>query len=169
MNVYITKLNGMSFMSTEQYAQHMVADIAHSLGIREMGIYRYHTEGESAENRGCRLDGIIAGINAGDVVICQLPTGNGLDFERAFMKRIKAYYGRIVIFIHDLEAMMVENRRGTLPDTIGLYNEAEVLIVPSHGMKQFMLNQGINAGMKFVIQEIRTGSRFLIRGIMRRL
>ena len=64
MNVYITKLNGMSFTSTEQYAQHMAADIAHSLGIREMGIYRYYADAESTENRTRRFDGIIAGINA---------------------------------------------------------------------------------------------------------
>ena len=38
MNVYITKLNGMSAMSTGQYIQHMTANIAHTLGIREMGI-----------------------------------------------------------------------------------------------------------------------------------
>ena len=51
MKVYITKLNGIFYRSKEQYAQHMVADIAHTLGIREMGIYRYNAEGESAENR----------------------------------------------------------------------------------------------------------------------
>ena len=155
VNVYITKLNGMSYMSTERYIQHMAADIAHALGIREMGIYRYPADGESAENRGCRLDGIIAGMNAGDIVICQFPTGNGLGFERAFMKRIKAYQGRIVILIHDLEAMMVESSRGILQDTIGLYNEAEVLIVPSNGMKQFLLEQGVHSGIKFIVREIR--------------
>lgn len=154
MNVYITKLNGMSFMNTEQYVQHMAVGIAHTLGIREMGIYRYNTEGESAENRGYRLDGIIAGISAGDVVICQFPTGNGLGFERAFVRRIKTYHGRVVMFIHNLEAVMAEIQKGTLQDTIGLYNEAEVLIVPSHRMKEFLINQGIRAGMKFVIQEI---------------
>ena len=86
MKVYITKLNGIFYRSKEQYAQHMVADIAHTLGIREMGIYRYNAEGESAENRVRRLDGIIAGISAGDIVVCQFPTWNGLEFER-----VKAY------------------------------------------------------------------------------
>ena len=155
MKVYITKLNGMSFMSTEQYAQHMAADIAHTLGIREMGIYRYHADGESVENRRRRLDGIIAGINAGDIVICQFPTGNGLGFERALIKHIKAYRGRIVIFIHSLEVGTLESQPSMLQDTVGLYNEAEALIVPSYEAKQFLINQGIKAGMKFVIQEIR--------------
>lgn len=154
MNVYITKLNGMSFMSTEQYAQHMTAAIAHTLGIKEMGIYRYHADGESAENRARRLDGIIAGICPGDMVICQFPTWNGLEFERDLVRHIKAYHGRVVIFIHDLEAMMYENRRSVLPDTIKLYNEAEVLIVPSHRMKRFLTDQGIKTGMKCIVQEM---------------
>lgn len=154
MNIYITKLNGMSYMSTEQYAQQMTSDIAHSLGMREMGIYRYNTEGESSESRGRRFDGMIAGIRGGDIVICQFPTWNGLDFERALVRHIKAYHGRIVIFVHDLEAMMSENRRNTIPDTVGLYNEAEVLIVPSYGMKLFLLQNGVQPGMRFIVQEI---------------
>ncbi|MEH2955932.1 glycosyltransferase [Candidatus Merdisoma sp. JLR.KK011] len=154
MNVYITKLNGMSFTSTEQYAQHMAADIAHSLGIREMGIYRYYAEAESTENRTRRFDGIIAGINVGDIVICQFPTWNGLSFERALVRHIKAYHGRIIIFIHDVEALMSDTHHKDLQDTVELYNEAEVLIVPSLGMRMFLTEHGIRTGMKFVIQEM---------------
>lgn len=154
MKVYITKLNGMSYMSTEQYVQQMTANIAHSLGIREMGIYRYNADNESVENRGGRFDGIIAGIQAGDIVICQFPTWNGLEFEQALVRHIKAYHGRIIIFIHDLEAMMFENRRSMLQDTVRLYNEAEVLIVSSYKMKQFLTNHGIRNKMKFIVQEI---------------
>lgn len=153
MNVYITKLNGMPLMSAEQYAQQMAANIAHSLGVREMGIHRYYADDESEENLKRRLDGIIAGISAGDIVICQFPTWNGLEFERELLWHIKAYHGRIVIFIHDLEAVMSENRRSMLQDTLRIYNEAELLIVPSYGMKQFLINQGIRAGMKFIVQE----------------
>ncbi|MCM1232514.1 MAG: glycosyltransferase [Butyrivibrio sp.] len=154
MNVYITKLNGMPYRSTEQYKQQMTANIAHALGIREMGIYRYYAENESAENRQRRFDGIIAGMQGGDVVICQFPTWNGLAFERALVRHIKAYHGRIVIFIHDLEALMFENRRSALQGTVGLYNEAEVLIVPSQKMKRFLIEQGIRSGMKFIVQEM---------------
>ncbi len=169
MNVYITKLNGMPLMSTEQYAQHMAADIAHTLGIREMGIYRYYADIESAEYRGRRFDGMIAGIGAGDVVICQFPTWNGLGFERALVRHIKAYHGRIVIFIHDVEALMFENRRSDLRDTVGLYNEAEVLIVPSFEMKRFLLEHGVQPGMKFIIQEIWDNTTHMNLMVQRKL
>lgn len=154
MNVYITKLNGMAVTATEQYAQQMTANIAHSLGVREMGVYRYNASGESADSRGRRFDGMIAGMQAGDIVICQFPTWNGLEFERGLVRHIKAYHGRIVIFIHDLEAMMAEKSLAMLQDTVGLYNEAELLIVPSFEMKFFLTQHGIRAGMKFIIQEL---------------
>ncbi len=154
MNVYITKLNGMSYMSTEQYTQQMTADIAHSLGIREMGIYRYQADGESAENRARRYDGIIAGIGQGDLVICQFPTGNGVEFERGLVRHIKAYHGRIVIFVHDMEAVMYEDRPSLLGDIVDLYNEAEVLIVPSAAMKRFLMEHGVRSGMRYVVQEM---------------
>ena len=154
MNVYITKVNGMFYRSTEQYAQQMTADIAHSLGIREMGIYRYNADGESAQNRASRLDGIIAGIGAGDLVICQFPTGNGLEFERALVRHIKTYHGRIVIFIHDLATGMYEDSRSMSGDTVGLYNEAEVLIVPSAAMKRLLMEHGVRIGMRYIVQEM---------------
>ncbi len=152
MNVFITKLNGMS--DKMQAMQYMTAEIGHQLGFREMGIYRYNADGESAENRQRRFDGIIAGISAGDIVICQFPTWNGLEFERALVRHIKAYRGRVIIFVHDLEAMMSESHRFMLQDTVRLYNEAEVLIVSSRRMGRFLMEQGIRTGMKFVIQEM---------------
>ena len=38
-----------------------------------------------------------------------------------------------------------------LRETIELYNMAEVLIVPSYAMKEFLLENGIKENMKFVI------------------
>lgn len=154
MNIYITKLNGMSVMSTEQYLQHMTADTAHLLGIREMGVYRYDTGGESAESRGRRFDGMIAGISAGDLVICQFPTWNRLEFERALVRHIKAYHGRILIFIHSLDVGISEGSPSVMKDMIQLYNEAEVLIVPSYRMKKFLMEHGISSNMKFIVQEM---------------
>ena len=50
--------------------------------------------------------------------------------------------------------MMSEGKRSMLQDTVGLYSEAEVLIVPSKRMKGFLLEQGIRSGMRFIVQEV---------------
>lgn len=46
---------------------------------------------------------------------------------------------------------MEECWRAQLRETIELYNMAEVLIVPSYAMKEFLLENGIKENMKFVI------------------
>ncbi len=152
MNVYITKLNGAG--GTLQFLQYMTAEIGHQLGFSEMGIYRYNANDEKPEERSVRFDGIIAGIQAGDIVICQFHTWNGLRFERALVEHIRAYHGRIVIFIHSLEALMIRGSRFMLGETVELYNRAEALIVPSQKMKRFLRDSGIRAGMKFIVQEM---------------
>lgn len=161
MNVYITKLNGMG--NTMQFLQHMTAEIGHQLGFREMGIYHYNANAEKPEERSVRFDGIIAGMQAGDIVVCQFHTWNGLRFERGLVEHIRAYRGRVVIFIHSLEALMISGSRFMLGETIELYNQAEALIVPSQEMKKFLLDSGIRVGMKFIVQEMwdwTTGIRF---------
>ena len=69
MNIYITRINGLPLEDTLQCKQDMVAEIAYQLGCKEMAIYRYYADNESTESRNGRLDGIIAGIRAGDIVI----------------------------------------------------------------------------------------------------
>lgn len=154
MSVYITRINGMALDDTEQYRQNMAAGIAHGLGIKEMGIYRYDGELESIESLNARVDGIIAGIQKGDLVICQLPTGNGLKFEKALVSHVKAYGGRVAIFLHGLGGPSYKKGSAALREVISFYNRAEVLLVPSLAMRQFLLDNHIRRDMKFVIQEM---------------
>lgn len=84
----------------------------------------------------------------------QHPTWHPLKFEEGLINRIKAYGGRVVIVVHDVEALMIETSRFMLEYVVGLYNSAEVLLVPSYAMKKFLQENGIRKDMKFVIQEI---------------
>ncbi len=154
MNVYITKMNGAPW-NPLQNRQLMIAKIAHEMGCREMGIFCYNGSKESIESLKVRIDGIIAGLSWGvDIVICQFPTGNGLKFERELLNRLKIYQIRVVIFIHDADSIVRESNQEILSEKIRLYNQAEVLVVPSLMMRQFLLDNGIRKDMKFVIQEI---------------
>ena len=155
MNVYITKINGLPAQDTSQYVQRMTAEIGHQLGFREMGLYHYNRAGESNESLNARLDGIISGIVWGnDIVICQFPTGNGFKYEWELVKRLRMYQSRVIIFIHNVGNVVQKDNRVTLEETIRLYNQAEVLIIPSLEMRQFLLDNGIKKDMKFVILEM---------------
>lgn len=154
MRTYITRINGWGLRDKSHYMQHMVAETAHQLGCREMGIYRYDADPESYDSLSSRLDGIIAGINWGDIVICQFPTGDGRRFEYELVNRLKAYGGRIAIYIHELEELAREEKKDQIGEIAGLYNLAEVLIVQTYAMRKWLLEHGIHRSMKFVVQEM---------------
>lgn len=152
MKVFITCINGLA--ATAQYAQVMVSDIAHQLGFKNMGIFYYNSREESEESLSSRYDGIIASISPGDIVFFQHPTWHPLKFEEGLINRIKAYGGRVIIVVHDLEPLMFETSRFMLKFVIGIFNSAEALVVPSYAMKKFLKENGIREDMKFAIQEI---------------
>ena len=154
MKTYITRINGWDLQDTSYYLQYMVAEIGHQLGCREMGLYRYYVENESRESLNSRMDGIIAGINRGDLIICQFPTGNGTRFEGELISHLKAYGGRVAIFIHELEFFVYEEKRSIQKEIINLYNQAEVLIVSTYAMRQWLLDNGTKKNMKFIVQEM---------------
>ena len=152
MKAFITCINGMGGAAKE--AQDMVADVARQLSFRDMSIFIYDSREESEESLSSRYDGIIAGISHGDVVFIQYPTWNHIRFEEGLIRRVKAYGGRIVIVVHDIEALMIESSRFMLGYMIALLNSAEVLVVPSYAMIDFLRDNGIREDMKFVVQEL---------------
>lgn len=70
------------------------------------------------------------------------------------MNRLKAYGGRIAIYIHELEALAREEKKGQAGEIAGLFNLAEVLIVQTYAMRNWLLEHGIRRNMKFVVQEM---------------
>lgn len=154
MRMHITRINGQARESTAQTAQHMVADIAHDLGFAEMGIYSYDESGESADSLRSRFDGIIAGMNRGDVVIFQSPSWHTIRYDKVLIDHIKLYGGRVIVFVQDFKSLMFVENRYLLDEMVELLNEAEVLIAPSVQMIQYLQTHGIRENMKFVIQEI---------------
>lgn len=147
MNTYITRINGLSFSDSMQYKQYMAAEAARQMGFQEMGLYRYSWQDEPDISLNARMDGIIGGINTGDIVICQFPTGNGLRYEWSLINHLKMYGSRIAIFLQ-------EEDMSRLLNGVELYNRAEVLIVPSLAMRYFLRKHGIRENMKFVVQEM---------------
>lgn len=154
MRMHISGIHGQSSGSVAQIAQEMTVKIAQRLGFQEMGFYCCNLEKESRECLRARMDGIIAGLTVGDILVFQHPTWMGIHFEKTFLEHIRAYRLKLAIFIQDVPPMMFESNKNMLPEYIELYNEAQVLIVPSEAMKCFLLEHGVRKDMRFVIQEI---------------
>ena len=151
MRVYITNINGQSIQSTAQLCQNTVTDVAVSLGYRELGIYCYqiHTDSESELSK--RLDGIVAGLRHGDVVIFQTPTWNTTEFDEKLMNKLKLYDIKIVLFIHDVVPLMFSGNFYLMDRTIAYYNKADVVVAPSQKMIDKLRDFGLNVS-KTVVQ-----------------
>ncbi|HFR3767091.1 sugar transferase [Streptococcus suis] len=143
MRVYITNLNGHAASSTAQIGQNMVTDLAIELGYREMGIYSYNMATDSPSELSKRLDGIVAGLSHGDVVIFQTPTWNSTEFDERLMAKLKVYQIKLVIFIHDVVPLMFESNYYLMKRIISYYNMADVLIAPSQRMIDLLRKEGL--------------------------
>lgn len=143
MKIHISKIYG--YIGTGAKRQEMIATIAKKdLYFDELGIYRYQVESDTPEMLRARLDGILASVYHGDIVIIQSPTWNGLNFDEFLMRLLNAYRGvGKIIFIHDVPPLMSESYRTLLKRYIDLYNQADLVIVPSQKMLDVLREHGL--------------------------
>lgn len=155
MKIHITNIYGMAGAAAD--CQHMAADIAKKyLGFDELGIYHYSMDSESQEMLHARLDGIMASVSFGeeDIVILQLPTWNGIAFDEVFVRKLNAYRKiKMIFFIHDVTPLMFEENRYLLRRYVDLYNQADLIILPSKAMCDFLRTEGLTV-QKVVVQRM---------------
>lgn len=153
MKVHITNLYGIG--GTVGNAQQMVANIAkRNLYYNELGIYRYAMKSDSPEMLRTRLDGIIASLSHGDIVIFQLPTWNSIKFDETLVAHMNGYRGlKKIFFIHDVPPMMEKKIFGELEHYITFYNRADLIILPSQNMADYLRSKGLTV-KKIVIQRM---------------
>ena len=55
------------------------------------------------------MDGIMASISIGDVLVFQSPTWNGFEFDRVLFDKLKDMQVKIICFIHDVVPLMFDS------------------------------------------------------------
>ena len=145
MKVHITNLYGQSSSSTALKAQNRTARVAReTLHFRELGIYCYDISVDTPQMLGSRLDGIIAAVSNGDVVIFQFPTWNDPEFDEALISRLDLYRGlKKIVFVHDMRSLMFESNRYVMGREIALMNRSDLVILPSERMFTFLRGEGL--------------------------
>lgn len=137
MSIYITKVCGLGGIAGK--GQQLVANEAKKLGIEEIRIPYYDYFSESREELSKRIDGILTGVSENDTVILQSPTWNYPNFESALIGHLKSIDNlQLVIFVHDIRAMMFPIEAESMPFYVELFNIADSLIVPSENMAQYL-------------------------------
>ncbi len=155
MKVHITNIYGHSSVSTALKAQNRTADIARTvLNFNELGIYCYNVNADSEKMLSTRLDGIIASIGYEDIVIFQYPTWNDFRFDKSLISRMGHYRGlKKIFFVHDILSLMFESNRCHLKEHIDFFNQADLIILPSQRMADFLYAEGLTV-RKTVIQKM---------------
>ncbi|PZO96625.1 MAG: nucleotide sugar synthetase-like protein [Streptococcus pyogenes] len=153
MKVHITNLHGMAAQSTAQMAQNKVAKIARDLGFYEIGVYFFDTKSDSPSELARRMDGMIASVSQGDVLIAQFPTWNSVEYDDALMTRLSFYGNKVIIFVHDIIPLMFASNRYLLPKVIATLNRAALLILPSQAMYDLLIAEGLTV-QHYLIQEL---------------
>ncbi|MSE04381.1 nucleotide sugar synthetase (plasmid) [Lactobacillus salivarius] len=149
--VHITSLYGLGGIAGT--AQKRAVEAAKQLGFNELAIFKYDDLVDSPSELTKRIDGILAGLEIGDTVIFQSPVWISPNFEKRFIDKVRLYQGKVAIFINDVPPMMFAGNEILMPDFIEVYNKADLLIVASENMKEYLIKQGVTVE-KFVIQNL---------------
>ncbi len=152
MRVDITRIYGMSYASTAQLSQGMIAELGMKLGFNEVAYYYFNVVEEDPKLTRTRMDGIFSGVQDGDVFILQSPTWMGPEYDQKMLFEMGLYDIRKVIFINDVFPLMFASNRYILPEYIDMYNQADVLIVPTEKMLKYLRGEGLTVE-NVVIQE----------------
>lgn len=145
MRVHITNLNGFNYDSAVSLAQANSLKIGQSMGFSEMGIFSFDYTTDSENELSKRLDGIIASIWHGDIIILQLPTWCETPFEEKLINKLKDYAEcKLIIFVHDVIPFMINGAEANITHLIEVYNRADVIILPSKRMHEKLVEHGLS-------------------------
>ena len=153
MKVHITRICGR--MGTSAIAQKMVTQIGREMGFHEIGIYNLDFDGVSDEAMRTRQSGSISAVEPGDIVIFQTPSWNGNRYDASLIRRIRSFPNtKVAVMVHDDRSMLDNFGEEYLQETIaGVYNQADILTVPSKRMLDYFLAHGMQP-KKAVIQKM---------------
>lgn len=140
MKTHITTLNNMA--GTASLAHRRVLKVAQSIGCHEMGLSFYPLKPDYAKEIDKRLDGIIAPLNYGDIVIFQYPSWIGVNYDESFVNKIKSYRDtKLIIFVQDIQKLILRLSDGGFgliwdadEQALGLYMAAGIPVIVKKGL-----------------------------------
>lgn len=150
--MHITNPYGMDSAKTQIIAQQNVAQIARGLGFLEMPVFRYLMSGDDRGELRKQIVSITSVIRDNDIVVFQSPSWNAAAYDEELLSEIRRHRNvRLVIFIQEMMPMMFGGTEKEYRQIIRSYNLADLLIVPTESMLDFLRKRGLTV-KKVLIQ-----------------
>lgn len=143
MAIYITQTKGLIGSPILQRQEYLV-NAARQQGILPLSLYYYPVDGDSLGELSARQDGILSGVSFGDDIIVQLPTLLGEKYELSLINKVNSFRSastsKLIIVVSQLPTL---DKSEEVAENIKLYNQADVLIVPSVESGTFLREHGL--------------------------
>lgn len=146
MKKYISTILGHGKNSIAWAAQDMTAQLAKADGYEEIKIYPHTKEGLSDEETLQLIDYELEPVEAGSLFILQIPIwGADLDYDKMYLDELRKKVSKLIIFVHDFFPLMFENNLGYTQWLLSQYNQADLVVLPSRKMEEWMRGHGLTA------------------------
>lgn len=140
MKVFITQLCGHA-NTIGALNQRTISAAAQQVDILPMSLFYFDASGEPEAELSSRLDGIIGGLSKGDTMIVQTPTGMTSNYEKMFFDKLTSLRQQMNIKLVAIVESLVTSKDTNL---ITLYQQCDVLIVPSQVFANYLQTLGIS-------------------------
>lgn len=142
MNVFYTKTYNLSGKNAEK--QNNIATVAKKMGFEEISFFKFEDQSDSDRELNVRMDGILAAVEENAVVIFQYPSMVSSRYDRCAIEHIRQSKDRkLILMVQDLGDTVDPKDYPMLADEIELFQQADLLILQSVKMKDFLVEHGL--------------------------
>lgn len=134
--------------------QDIIAEVAKKMGFDEISFFKYPDKVDSDRELNTRMESIISAVENDSIVFFQYPSMVSTRYDTCFVKHIKKKKNvALIIWIEDLKSVIDVDSYADINDEIQLFNEADLLILQSVEMRDYLIQEGMK-DIPYCIQKI---------------
>ncbi|KRM09934.1 sugar transferase [Paucilactobacillus suebicus] len=141
MTKWVTKIIQPHTVDAVFKAKDDITTIAQSVGYDNMSIFRYAVDSDTDKMLNARLDGIVAGVDDGDIILYQYPNYLGERFDTDFVDHAHLMGAKVFIFAHDSEHIRGAEWDGY--DEVEFFNNTDGIIAHNKAMRDKLIESGV--------------------------
>lgn len=135
--------------------QSFIERVATDLSYDEISLFRFDDSCDSDYELDVRMENIVSPTDSNDVVIFQYPSMVSIRYDSFFLKHLHNRSNlKLVIFVEDLGSFVLPDAYPSLADEIELFNSADLLILQSKQMHEYLIANGLHQDTNILYHEI---------------